>query len=149
MQAPSSCFFLCGCMQPAKNTLRALLTLKEGCGDNCVDGSQTRPKRYPREFGLKPSLRISLQTSKKRRTFLSVVFCFLWYAGWRGVDDSHGARDATTVCKPPVVASPAPQQADAPPSLFRLTHLIIYSSYRFTHTFWVCGLAVSFFFVPL
>ena len=49
-----------------------------------------------------PSLRISLQTSKKRLTFLSVVFfVFLWYVGWRGVDDSHVVWGATIVCKPP------------------------------------------------
>ena len=128
---------------------RTLLTLKEGCGDSCVDGSLGSP------IVVSPRVRAKALTSNlasdlwKRLTFLSVVFVFLWYAGWRGVDDSHVARDATTVCKPPVVAFPAAQQADAPPSLFRLTHLIIYSSYRFTHTFWVCGLAVSFFFVPL
>ncbi|MBQ5654304.1 MAG: hypothetical protein IIV28_05910, partial [Alistipes sp.] len=45
------------------------------------------------------------------------------------------ARVMQPPCASPRVCLPAPQQAVAPPLFSRLAHLIIYSSYRFTYTF--------------
>ena len=116
--SPIVLLFLCGCMQPAKNTLRALLTLKEGCGDSCVDGSLGSPKEVSprvRAKALTSNLASDLQ---KRLTVLSVVFCFfLWYAGWRGAM-APLSRATQPPCASPRGCLPAPQQADAPPQLF-------------------------------
>ena len=94
--SPIVLLFLCGCMQPAKNTLRALLTLKEGCGDSCVDGSLGSP------IVVSPRVRAKALTSNlasdlwKRLTVLSVVFVF---AVW--LFKPHSPKKAVTSwCKP-------------------------------------------------
>ena len=106
--------------------ISALLTLGGRVAgiESVYCSTASAPRCIPASSGFAHHFESRFRPPETTDSFVGRFLFFLWYAGWRGVDDSHVARDATTVCKPPVVASPRHSKLMRHPRFFALLTLL-------------------------